>query len=88
MANNNELINEKINNNSEKLDGFQDLVVMLNKTVTCLEVKVSKHEVSVLDCQDKVSQISNEAEKISTDYIKKKELQQLLQQQQVKELRI
>ena len=42
MAKNNEVINEinvKLNDNNEKLDGFQNLVVTLNETVRTVEIQ-------------------------------------------------
>ena len=74
--------------NSVKLDGFQKVVVTLKKTVAGLEVEVSKHKANILEYKDKMSQISNKVEensekmkKVSTDYVKKQYLQQLLQEQ-------
>ena len=67
------------------------MVVTLNKTVAGLEVEVSKHKANILECKDKMSQISNKVEentekmkKVSTDYVKKQDLQQLLQDQGTK----
>ena len=74
IAKNNDQINVKLYNNSENLDEFQNLVFTLNKMVSCLEIKVSKHETNILECKNKVTQIT-------TDYIKKDELNHLLKQQ-------
>ena len=67
----------EINDNNENLNGFQDLVVTLNKTVTgyLFGSRSGKHEAKILECQNKVTQIA-------TDYIKKEELNHLLKQQQ------
>ena len=60
-------LNDKLTKNNDKLDEFQNLVITLNKTVTSLEIKVSKHNTDILECKSKVTQIT-------MDYIKKEEL--------------
>ena len=59
-------LDDELTKNSNKLDGFQNLVVTLNEMVSSLEIKVSKHDTDILECRSKVTQIT-------TDYIKKEE---------------
>ena len=67
----------KINDNNsklnDKLDGFQNIVIALDKMVKLVEIKLSKHETEILECKAKVTQNS-------TDYVKKEELNQLMKE--------
>ena len=49
-------VNINLEGNSVKLDSFQKVVVMFNKTVAGLEVELSKHKANILEYKDKISQ--------------------------------
>ena len=73
------IIKEQINENlNEKIDSFQNTVIVLTETIKIEEIKVSEHETKILALKDKVSHNEQLIDEISTNYVKQEEFGKLM----------